>query len=187
MTRDGRASIILIGPMAAGKSWLGRGLAQSHGYAFVDSDEYIVAHHGEIARIFVDHGEAHFRDLEASSIEEILREDLGERSVVSLGGGAPMSERVRRLLQGHTVVFVRVDADTVRPRIMRDASRPMLQPDPMRRWQEIFDERVGTYEELADIVVDASGPRDVPELVEEIHHAVQDKKHQAESESHEVG
>lgn len=176
MSRPSGGAIVLIGPMAAGKSWVGRSLSTTHGYRFVDADEYIVAHHGEIPTIFAEHGERYFRDLEVASIEAILSDPEYADAVVSLGGGAPMSARVRELISAHTVVYLRVDAETVRPRIVGNSTRPMLQPDPVARWNQMFEQRRSTYEGLADVVVDASGPRDVADLVAEIHDAIQHSK-----------
>ncbi|WP_030014174.1 MULTISPECIES: shikimate kinase [Micrococcales] len=187
MSKHTGGAIVLIGPMAAGKSWLGRGLSTTHGYTFVDADEYIVARHGEIPTIFAEHGEAYFRDLEVASIEAILSDPEHAGSVVSLGGGAPMSARVRELISDHTVIYLRVDAETVRPRIVGNSTRPLLQPDPVSRWNQMFEQRRSTYEALADVVVDASGPRDVAELVGEIHDAIQHSTQNSGSAAAEAG
>ena len=60
--------IYLIGPMASGKSTVGKSLATALSTSFADSDAAIVAHHGTIAQIFAEHGEAHFRDLEVQAL-----------------------------------------------------------------------------------------------------------------------
>src|SRR5690606_15424444 len=77
-------TLVLVGPMAAGKTSVGRRVARRLGVAFVDTDKRIVATHGPIPAIFAEHGEAHFRDLERAAVAEAL----SEGGVISLGGGA---------------------------------------------------------------------------------------------------
>ncbi|WP_202976677.1 shikimate kinase [Rothia koreensis] len=161
--------VVLIGPMAAGKSFLALHLSKFHGYGFVDTDQQIVERHGVIAELFTRYGEKYFRDIEADTIEAILRSPEHQNAVVSVGGGAPMTPRVQELLRKHTVVYVQVDVDTVRPRIEGNTTRPMLQPDPIARWNEIFRERRETYEELATVILDARGDREISTMAEELH------------------
>ncbi len=61
-------TLVLVGPMAAGKTSVGRRVARRLGVAFVDTDKRIVAAHGPIPAIFAEHGEAHFRDLERAAV-----------------------------------------------------------------------------------------------------------------------
>ena len=78
-------------------------------------------------------------------------------TVFSLGGGAPMTDSVAELLKDECVVYILVDADTVTPRITGNKTRPLLQPNPVERWTEIFERRRSRYEELAHFTLDARG------------------------------
>lgn len=156
--------VVLIGPMAAGKSFLARHMSTAYGYDFVDTDQVIVSRHGVISEIFAQHGEEHFRDLEAATVAELLRDPGHARAIVSVGGGAPMIPSVRELLRHELVAYLEVDAATVLPRISGNRTRPMLPPDPARRWQELLDARRACYEELADITLDGTRDRPVAEL-----------------------
>lgn len=164
--------VVLIGPMAAGKSHLGRHMASRYGLDFVDADEAIVARHGPIPELFVRGGEARFREIEARVVAELLADARHRDAVISLGGGAPMTPAVQRLLAEHTVAYLEVDLATVAPRITGNTTRPLLRPDPLRRWQQILDERRATYERLADIRLDGTGHRPVQELARELHAAL---------------
>lgn len=167
-----RGPIVLIGPMAAGKSFLALHLAKFHGYKFVDADQLIVSRHGVISEIFETYGERYFRDLEADTIAEVLGDPEYEGAVFSVGGGAPMTPRVRERLAAHRVVYLRIDAETVAPRIAGNTSRPMLRPDPVARWTEILEQRRETYEALADVVIDASGDRSIADMAQELDGAI---------------
>ena len=137
--------IVLIGPMAAGKTYIGTHLARFYGYEFLDADQLIVERYGEVSEIFEIFGETHFRELERKTIEEVLTSPVYRNTVFSLGGGAPMTDSVAALLKDECVVYILVDADTVTPRIT--GSR---------------------YEELAHFTLDARGGRPITEMTAEI-------------------
>lgn len=146
-------AVVLVGPMAAGKTSVGRSLARALGLPFSDSDKSIVATHGPIPAIFEKHGEAHFRALERDAVRELL--DTG--GVVSLGGGAVVDPVTRARLAEHTVVFLTVSEQAVAARIT-GSGRPLLagEDDPVTQWSRIFAERRPWYEEIADITFDTS-------------------------------
>lgn len=160
--------IVLIGPMAAGKTYIGTHLARFYGYEFLDADQLIVERYGEVSEIFEIFGEAHFRELEVKVIEEVLTSPAYRNTVFSLGGGAPMTDAVAQLLRGQNVVYILVDAPTVEPRITGSKTRPLLQPNPVQRWSEIFEHRRERYESLATYTLDARGARPIGVMAAEI-------------------
>lgn len=143
-------SVVLVGPMAAGKSAVGRTLAQRIGARFIDTDRVIVERHGSISGIFAEQGEDGFRSIEA----DVVRESLAAVAVVSVGGGAVLHPGTRELLADTAVVFLDTDLATVLPRITGAADRPLLTGRPAERWQELYDERRPVYAALASVVVD---------------------------------
>lgn len=160
--------IVLIGPMAAGKTYIGTHLARFYGYEFLDADQLIVERYGEVSEIFEIFGEAYFRELERKTIEEVLTSPVYRNTVFSLGGGAPMTDSVAELLKDECVVYILVDAETVTPRITGNKTRPLLQPNPVERWTDIFERRRTRYEELAHFTLDARGGRPITEMTAEI-------------------
>lgn len=153
MTNSGDPAVVLVGPMAAGKTSVGRSVAKQLGLAFHDSDKRIAAEHGPIPAIFAQHGEAHFRVLERDIIAHLLHEG----GVLSLGGGAVLDPETRRRLLRHRVGFLTVSPKAVAGRL-RGSGRPLLDgdEDPVARWTRIFDERRALYEEVADATFDTS-------------------------------
>lgn len=148
-------AIVLVGPMGAGKTSIGRRVARALGVGFVDTDKLVVRDHGPIPELFVRFGEAHFRALERAAV----REALAAGGVVALGGGAVLDAATRADLAAHRVVFLTVSPKVVAGRI-QGGDRPLLADgDPVARWQRIFTERRSVYEEVADLTLDtSSGP-----------------------------
>ena len=154
MTSPGSA-LVLIGPMGAGKSSVGRRVARALGESFTDTDKVIAREHGPIPEVFERFGEAHFRALERAAVVDAL----AEGGVVALGGGAILNADTRADLARQRVVLLTVSPQIVASRI-RGGGRPLLaDPDPLARWQRIYAERRGLYEEVADLTLDTStGP-----------------------------
>lgn len=145
-------TLVLVGPMAAGKTSVGRRVARRLGVPFVDTDKRIVAEHGTIPTLFAEHGEAHFRDIERVAVADAI----AEGGVISLGGGAVTDAATRELLKQHSVVFLTVSADAVAERL-RGSNRPLLAgEDPLDRWKRIFEERRAWYTEVASTTFDTS-------------------------------
>lgn len=148
-------AVVLIGPMGAGKTSVGRKVARALGRPFYDSDAAIVRSHGPIETLFAELGERRFRELERDAVVD----GLAAGGVVSLGGGAVLHPDTRADLAGHLVVLLTVSPRVVAGRV-RDSTRPLLQgDDAIERWTAILRERLPLYEELADVTFDtSSGP-----------------------------
>jgi shikimate kinase len=143
-------SVVLVGPMGAGKTKVGRRVARLLGVDFVDTDKTIVAAHGPITQIFEQHGEPAFRALERAAVVDALAGD----GVVSLGGGAVLDPATRDDLAGRRVVLLTVSARAVEGRLGQ-GKRPLIR-DGVSDWQRIFDERRALYQEVADLEIDTS-------------------------------
>lgn len=148
-------ALVLIGPMGAGKTSIGRRVAKALRVPFYDSDIAVVRAHGPIEEIFAAHGEARFREWERDAV----RDGLAQGGVVALGGGAVLDGGTQRALRDHRVVLLTVEPRVVAGRV-RDSTRPLLQDgDALGRWTSIMDARRPIYESLADITFDTShGP-----------------------------
>jgi shikimate kinase len=160
-------TVVMIGPMAVGKSVIGAELAKALGVEFVDTDQQIVAKYGPVAHIFASHGEHYFRRLEARAVAEVLDTPTPKAAVLSLGGGAVLDSGTQQLLERAVVVYLQADLDTVRDRITRNTGRPLLAADPLAAWSKLAGLRAPVYERLADIIVDVKNSS-VPELVERL-------------------
>jgi shikimate kinase len=149
----GRRSLVLVGMMGAGKSSIGRRLAQRLGIGFVDADAEIEAAAGmTIAEIFSTYGEPDFRSGEARVIARLL--DQG-RQVLATGGGAFMNAETRAgIRQKGVSVWLKADFEVLMKRVKRRATadRPMLQGDPAQRIRQLMNERYPVYAE-ADVTV----------------------------------
>jgi shikimate kinase len=144
--------IFLIGMMAAGKTTVGRLLAQSLGYEFIDADRELEARSGVlVATIFAIEGEDGFRRREAALLDE-----LSQRAgiVLATGGGAILNADTRRLLKERgLVLYLRANSDEIHRRTRNDRSRPLLQTDdPRARIEQLLRERQPLYEATAHLV-----------------------------------
>jgi shikimate kinase len=141
--------VILIGPPGAGKSSVGKSLARLLNEKFVDTDSVISdTENQSIAEIFVDKGEAYFRKAE----EQVLLHELQSHTgILSLGGGAPLSEVAQNAIKknGAPVVFLDVSLSAAAPRVGFNRDRPLLLGNPRAQWQELMNVRRPIYESLA--------------------------------------
>jgi shikimate kinase len=162
-----RRSIFLVGPMGAGKTTVGRRLAQSLGLEFFDSDEEIERRTGTtIPIIFEIEGEAGFRRRE----HKLLAELTGLPGLVlATGGGAVLLAENRELLRSRgTVVYLRTSVSEQMRRTRNSTHRPLLATaDPEERLRQLALEREPLYEAVADITVDSPG-RKVAATVAEV-------------------
>ncbi len=157
--------VVLIGPMGAGKSTVAGLLADAWHVAARDTDADVEASEGrEISEIFVDSGEAHFRALEATAVAEALATHDG---VLSLGGGAVLDPATRSLLDGNTVVFLRVGLSDAVKRVGLGTARPLLLGNVRARVKALLDERTPIYESVAVLTVDTDD-RSADEVAAEV-------------------
>jgi shikimate kinase len=147
-------NLALVGPMGAGKSAIGRVLAERLGLRFADLDHEIEERTGaNISTIFECEGEAGFRAREKATLQTLLGDD---GLVLSTGGGAVLDEDNRRLLRERCfVVHLHIDVPGQLQRLARDRSRPLLQrPDRERALRELAAVREPLYGDIADLRID---------------------------------
>ncbi len=157
--------VVLVGPMGAGKSTVGRLLADRWQVGFRDTDADIEAAQGrEISELFVDEGEAWFRDREREAVAAALADHDG---VLALGGGAVLDPGTRQALDGLPVVFLKVGLSDAVKRVGLGHGRPLLLGNVRSRVKALLDERLPVYLEVADHVVDTDG-RSAEEVAEQI-------------------
>lgn len=164
-----RPQVVLIGPPGSGKSTVAVLLAERLGVEVHDTDTAIEAAQGRsISDIFVDDGEAHFRDLERAAVLHALAH---ERGVLALGGGAPLTPEVEEALGNRLVVFLDVGIADAAVRVGFAQSRPLLAVNPRASWISMMNRRRPTYERLARHRVDTAG-RTPEDVVEDIIHLI---------------
>ncbi|MGB5835169.1 MAG: shikimate kinase AroK [Thiohalocapsa sp.] len=160
-------NIFLVGPMGAGKSTIGRQLAQSLGYDFQDSDQEIQRRTGvDIATIFEYEGEDGFRNRERQVIEDLAAE---ENIVLATGGGVVlMPENRQQLAARGLVIYLHCSPEQQHARTARDRNRPLLDTaDPQQTLRDLMAEREPIYRQVADMVV-STERRGTSSVVKEI-------------------
>lgn len=153
--------LVLVGPPGAGKTTVGRLAAERLGVGFRDTDSDVETAAGKsIPEVFFDDGEEAFRELEAQAVERALAEHGG---VLSLGGGAVLSEQTRQRLKEHRVVFLAVGLSDGVKRIGMSAARPVLQLNPRAQLAQLLAERLPLYREVAsrEVSTDGKTPEEV--------------------------
>jgi shikimate kinase len=148
----GKRSVVIVGLMGAGKSTIGKRVAQMLGLNFIDADAEIeTASRMTIPELFENYGEPEFRDLERRVIKRILRS--GPR-VLATGGGAFMNEATRKAIAKTGIsVWLKAELDVLMERVSRKSNRPLLKTaDPRATMQKLIDDRYPVYA-LADITI----------------------------------
>ena len=165
-SRAQRPRVVLVGPPAAGKTTVGRLLADRLSVPFVDTDDLVVARAGKpVSDIFVDDGEDAFRDLERAAAERALH---AAGAVVALGSGAVLDPTVQELLAGQPVAYLAADFGPIARRLGLDQPRIVLPGNPRGRLRSLLEERRPVYERLATFTVDAGelAPEEVADEIE---------------------
>jgi shikimate kinase len=150
-----RPLAVLVGPPGAGKSTVGRLLADALGVGFRDTDADVEETAGKaISEIFFDDGEPRFRELERAAVAAALAEHEG---VLSLGGGAVLAAETRDLLRGHHVVFLSVGLADAAKRVGLSRDRPVLALNPRATLHALLEERLPLYREVAVVEISTDG------------------------------
>ncbi|CAA0114500.1 Shikimate kinase 1 [BD1-7 clade bacterium] len=151
--------IILVGPMGAGKTTIGRMLAQELGLPFKDVDHMVVEQAGaDIPWIFDMEGELGFRKRETQSL---LASIDGESAIIATGGGIVTQAENRKLLNLQScVVYLATSVEQQYQRTLKDKNRPLLQQsDPRQVLEDLMAIRRPLYEEVADITIETDRNR----------------------------
>ncbi len=157
--------LVLVGPPGAGKSTVGRRVADLLGVGFRDTDRDVEATAGKpIADIFVDDGEPHFRALERRAVADALRDHDG---VVALGGGAVLDAETRQSLTGHRVSYLVVGLADAAKRVGLARDRPVLALNPRAALHQLLEARRPIYESVATFTV-GTDKRGVDEVVADV-------------------
>ena len=157
--------VVLIGPPGAGKSTVGRLVAERLGVGFRDTDADVETAAGRsISDIFVDDGEAAFRVLERAAVAEALASHDG---VLAVGGGAVLDESTQKALAGRRVVFLDVGIKDAASRVGFNRDRPLLLGNPRAQWVKLMEVRRPVYERLATatVLTDGRTPEDAADEI----------------------
>jgi shikimate kinase len=163
-------ALVLVGLRGAGKSTVGRRVAERLGRPFVDLDCVVEGNAGVTIRsLFAEQGERAFRDLEGSALAETLR--LVPRAVVATGGGVVLRAENRAALAGTFVVYLAGSPEVLAARVAADPSsadgRPALADGgPLVEATKLLAVRDPLYREVASVVVDVQ--RSVSEVLEAV-------------------
>jgi shikimate kinase len=143
--RMGTHPIVLVGLMGAGKTSVGRRLAEKLGIPFVDADHEIEAAAGKsIAEIFADHGEAYFREGERRVIQRLIGNGA---QVLATGGGAYMNDETRARIEDHGIsVWLKASLPLLMKRVLKRQDRPLLKTDdPESVMKALIEKRYPVY------------------------------------------
>lgn len=158
--------VVIVGPPGAGKTTLGRLLAERLGLRFLDSDDIASSAAGKsVSEIFIEDGEERFRELERAAVVSALRD--GDDLVLALGGGAVLNADTRSDLLTQRVLGLTVDLTHAVSRVGLARDRPLLVEAPRARMSQTLRERAPLYAEVAGLTLDTS-ERSPEEVAEEV-------------------
>ena len=156
---------VLVGAPGAGKSTVGRRAAERLHCAVVDTDALIETAAGmSVSDIFVNLGEPEFRRLEEQAVAEAI---AGHDGIVSLGGGAVLSELTRHRLRSAPVIWLRVSLQDAAQRVGMNTARPLLLGNVRGTLSQLLAQREPLYAEVATATVETSG-RKTREVVDDV-------------------
>lgn len=146
-------NVILIGMPGCGKSTVSQVFARKQGCRVYDTDAEITKAHGEISKIFEEHGEQYFRDLETQTLKKVCAE---KGCIISVGGGCILREENVCVMKsdGNKVVYLKTRLSTLEGRLKNDTTRPLLKGNTAERLKKLFSERAQTYESVADVTIE---------------------------------
>ena len=157
--------LVFVGAPGSGKTTIGKQVAEKLGVEFIDVDNEIeMDEKTTISEIFVQKGEAYFRQLEQAKISELLTSFNG---VLSLGGGSVLDETTRQALAIAPVVWLKVSSGDASSRVGLGLSRPVLMGNVRSTLVKLLEERTPLYEEVADWEIDTS-KKSIEEVVQEV-------------------
>lgn len=162
-----KKTVVLVGMMGAGKTAVGRALADTLSVSFIDSDAEIEsAARLSVAEIFARDGEAFFREKEAQVIDRLLSEQPG---ILSTGGGAFMQDRNRASIHHKGIaVWLDADLDLLWSRVRHRDTRPLLKtPDPLATLSALYEARVPIYA-LAELNVRADAAYSIQDMADKV-------------------
>ena len=162
------ANIALIGFMGTGKSSVGRLVADTLHFTFLDTDDVIEARAGKpITEIFAQQGEPAFRQMEAGLVEELTRRD---RTIISTGGGLPVNPANLASLKTHAlVVCLWASPEKIFERVRHQTHRPLLNtPDPLEKIRSLLAVREPFYRQ-ADVLVNTEW-RSIKDVAQQVLH-----------------
>ena len=157
--------LVFVGAPGSGKTTIGKQVAEKLGVEFIDVDNEIeMDEKTTISDIFVQKGEAYFRQLERAKISDLLNSFNG---VLSLGGGSVLDESTRQALAIAPVVWLKVSSGDASSRVGLGLSRPVLMGNVRSTLVKLLEERTPLYEEVADWEIDTS-KKSIEEVVQEV-------------------
>ena len=150
------ARVLLVGMMGAGKTTVGRAVADRTGWPYDDNDDLVERAAGKSAKDLLRAGVARLRRAESAAIAEVLR--IAPPLVASVpGGGVESAEDRRRLRGGGFVVWLRAEIETLADRLERDRYRPWLGQNADDALRDLYAGREAMYREVAHLVLDVEG------------------------------